>query len=188
MASLSFPFMTPMVWVHVPIEDPRAREVYDRHYSRQTPGADGIVAPGRRFLLMHEGPDGLAIWAVVYNQFRAPGWEHGRWFFRNSIFRNESGTLSSSLIESATKTTYDLWLRRYGPLPEQDLITEIDVEATRRRRSKRKSPGACYMHAGWELVSIVNPGHGRPTRATLRAPRWGRPDNRKDAACSEEST
>jgi hypothetical protein len=163
--SLAFDFGEPaQIWSHIPIEDPRARVIYDRHYSRQTVGAEGIVAPGERFLMMHEGVNGAAIWAVVRNRFR------GQWYWRNSIFRNESRTLSSLLIEDATRITYELWARRYGQLPPEDLITEIDIEATRARRSKRSPPGRCYLEAGWLFVREIDPGHGRPARVVLKAP------------------
>jgi hypothetical protein len=167
--------MTPQVWSHVPIEDPACREVYDRHYSRQTVGAEGLVAPGSRFLFRHEGSNGLAIWAVVRNRFKAPGWDEGVWYFRNSIFRNESGTLSSDLIRAATATTYEVWIRRYGALPPEDLITEIDIDATAHRRGKDHPPGYCYELAGWEWFKSMLAGHGRPRKAVYRAPRGDRP-------------
>jgi hypothetical protein len=100
--------LTPSLWRHVPVEYPPARELADRHYSRQTKGADGILAPGERFLLWHQGDGhGSAAWGVVRNRFRK------QWRFRNSLFRNESRTLSSELIREATKLSFVLWQRRY---------------------------------------------------------------------------
>lgn len=172
---LAMGFLAPQIWQHVPIEDPRAREVYDRHYSRQTVGADGLVAAGYRFLLMHFaeqfGGKGEAIWAVVRNRFKAPGWTQGRWYWRNAIFRNESTTPSSELIVAATATTYDLWERRYKELPPEDLISEIDIDATAKRRSKHNPPGHCYQVAGWEWFKSSLAGHGRGNKAVYRAPR-----------------
>jgi hypothetical protein len=128
--------LAPQLWSHIPVEDPRASALYDRHYSRQTIGADGVLAGGRRFLLWHEGPSGCALWGVVYNIFREV------WRWRNAIFRNESGTRSSDLIRAATDATYAMWLRRYKALPDVPLETEIDIDATAARRSKRNPPGA----------------------------------------------
>lgn len=165
--------LAPQLWKHVPIEDPRARALADRHYSRQTAGADGFVAPGQRFLLLHEGEQrehdatssGLAVWAVVRNRFR------GQYYWRNSLFRNESRTLSSDLIRAATEVSLEIWARRYGALPAEDLITEIDIAATSARRSRWVRPGRCYEAAGWIHVRDLDPGHGRPARAIWRAPR-----------------
>ncbi len=165
MTSLAFSFYVPQMWSHVPIESPKAREVFERHYSRETPGADGIVAPGERFLLWHEGPSGAAIWAVVRNRFR------GCWHWRNSIFRNESGTRSSDLIKGATETTLELWARRYRALPPEDLTTEVDIEATADHRSPWHGPGWCYKKAGWTPVRDTLREHGRSPKSIWKAPR-----------------
>lgn len=157
------------MWSHVPVEYAPARELADRHYSRQTKGADGILAPGERFLLWHDdalfgGAGKNAAWGVVRNRFRK------QWRFRNSLFRNESSTRSSDLIREATRQTFRLWQRRYHCIPDEPLETEIDIEATRARRSKRNPPGYCYLMAGWIHVRDLDPGHGRPARAIFRAP------------------
>lgn len=148
-------------WRHVPVQFRPARELADRHYSRQTIGADGILPGGWRFLLWH---DAGAAWGVCRNRFR------GRWRWRNTLFRNESSTLSSDLIRAATEETYALWLRRYKLLPTERLTTEIDVEATRQRRSRHHRPGHCYLMAGWEWLYDLEPGHGRPLRSVFAAP------------------
>ena len=186
MSSLAFDFgEATKLWRHVPVEYPPARELADRHYpnekrrraSRER-GDEGnvVLAAGWRFLLWHEGAPahrkalGVAGWGVVRNRFRAPGWTEGKWFFRNSFFRNETTTLSSDLIRAATEETYALWLRRYKALPPERLITEVDIVATSKRRSKRHPPGICYLKAGWEHLHDLDPGHGRPARAVFGAP------------------
>jgi hypothetical protein len=172
MASLAFDFLTPAIWEHVPIEDPRVRELADRHYSRQTIGAKGFVPGGRRFCLLHIGEPahkkalGRAGWAVCYNMDPT-----GVYQWRNTLFRNETKTLSSELVIAATAVTFDMWRRRYGELPVEDLITEIDIVATSRRRSKKSVPGKCYQDAGWIHVRDVEPGHGRSAKSIWRAPR-----------------
>jgi len=171
MTSLAFAFFTPQMWSHVPIEDPRAAKIFDGHYSRQSPGEDGLVAPGKRFLLMHEGSAGSAIWAVVRNRWKAPGWAKGVWYWRNSIFRNVSSTRSSDLIKGAVDVTYELWGRRYGlPLPAEGLTTEIDIEATREHRSPWHEPGWCYKKAGWTHVRDTPREHGRSAKSIWKAP------------------
>lgn len=155
------------LWNRIPIEDPYASRFFDRHYSRQTPGARGILAPGRRVLLWHEGPRGSALWGVVLNLDPV-----GVLRWRNSIFRNESGTLSSVLIAHALLTTWAFWIRAYDDCPPLDLTTEIDIAVTRRRRSKRHEPGHCYLMAGWRTVRRIADGHGRRAKVELAAPRW----------------
>lgn len=153
------------LWRHVPIEYPPARELADRHYPRQTPGAKGFMAGGRRFLLWHQGPKGAAAWGVLLNLDPV-----GALRWRNVLFRNESGTQSSDLIIAATRETYALWRRRYRELPNLPLTTEVEIEATRRRRSKRHPPGWCYLCAGWTKVRDIPAGHGRPAKVELAAP------------------
>lgn len=169
MASLAFDFAGPQLWEHVPVEYPPARDLKRRHYPRQNKDGEGILAPGERFLLWHDdrhfgGTGKHAAWGVVRNRF------HGRWYFRNSFFRNESSTLSSELIREATKQTFLLWHRRYHAIPSEPLRTEVDIEATRSRRSKRHPPGHCYLMAGWRHVGDIEPGHGRPAQAIFYAP------------------
>lgn len=164
--TLAFSFLTPQVWSHVPIEDPRARELADRHYSRQTVGAKGFVPAGQRFCLLHEDAGGRAVWAVCRNMDPT-----GRVQWRNTIFRNESAMLSSDLIRAATTATFEMWKRRYGAMPAEELTTEIDIIATAGRRSKRSRPGRCYELAGWIHVKDMEPGHGRSAKAIWRAPR-----------------
>lgn len=96
------------LWSEAPREDSLAAELADGHYSRQTPGADGFLAPGASLVLVHRGARGLAVWGVVLNVFR------GRLRWRNTIFRNVSGTLSSVLIAAATRVTYQSWIADRG--------------------------------------------------------------------------
>jgi hypothetical protein len=72
----------------------------------------------------------------------------------NSFFRNEGPTLSSELVRAAVALTVDIW----GPLPARGIITFIDAEKTKRRRSKRARPGACYHHAGWREIGVTGGG------------------------------
>lgn len=160
------------LWHHVPIEDPRIAALVDDHendgksphYSRQTPGAKGTIGPGWRFALWHDGPRGGAAWGVVLSRFM------GNWYWRNSLFHNASGTLSSVLIDHATRETYALWERRYRVLPEVPLITEIDPVATAKRRSQHHPPGHCYYEAGWTFLREAPAAHGRTLKHILAAP------------------
>lgn len=59
-----------VLWRRVKRCDVAARELADRHYSRQTPGAQDFMPPGRTFVMLT--PDDRAVWGVVENQ--APKW------------------------------------------------------------------------------------------------------------------
>lgn len=153
-----------VMWIPMGIEDPRGAALADRHYSRQTIGAKGYAPPGKRFAL-HYRDVGEAVWVVVYNRDIT-----GAWRWRNTLFRNETHTLSSTLIVAATSATYQRWRQRYGETPPKMLTTEIDIEATRARRGKRNEPGHCYLIAGWRKVRDIAKGHGRPAKVELVAP------------------
>lgn len=153
------------LWARAPREDSLCAELADGHYSRQTPGADGFLAAGQCVVLHHRGAKGGATWGVLFN--RDPV---GAWRWRNSIFRNISGTLSSLLIWDAVRTTYAEWRATYGELPDYPLRTEVDIEATRARRSKNSPPGKCYYDAGWTFVRDIPKGHGRSAKVELEAP------------------
>lgn len=59
-----------VLWRRVKRCDVAAREMADRHYSRQTPGAQEFMPPGRTFVMLT--PDDRAVWGVIENQ--APKW------------------------------------------------------------------------------------------------------------------
>lgn len=151
------------LWLRVTKWDARAASLADRHYSRQTVGASQVLPPGKTLLLLTA--DARAVWGVVLNMDPT-----GRVRWRNSIFRNESRARSSALIRAATSTTYALWHARYGALPEVSLTTEVDIEATRARRGRRRPPGYCYLKAGWRKVRDIPAGHGRSAKVELMAP------------------
>lgn len=131
------------MWHRVNKWSKRAAELADRHYSRQTIGSDQVLGPGETLLLLTPTSD--AVWGVVHNM--EPASDRMRW--RVTIFRNESVSRSSSLIEVATTMTLEAWPRRYERLPTEPLMTEVNAEKTRRKRD----PGRCFRRAGWELWS-----------------------------------
>lgn len=131
-------------WVSVKKTDPRARDLADRHYSRQTPGAACFTPPGRCVTLLTECE--RAIWAVVLNMDPA-----GALRWRVAIFRNEGAGLSSDLIRSATDETHRAWLDRYGEIPRVRLTTEVDPLAVR----PKADPGYCFLMAGWDRIGVT---------------------------------
>lgn len=164
-AQLAMHWPVSSLWARAPREDSLSAELADRHYSRQTPGADGFIAAGKCVVLYHRGPKGGATWGVLFN--RDPV---GAWRWRNSIFHNSSGTLSSLLITDAVRCTYREWVNTYDALPSVPLRTEIGIAETAARRSKRSPPGKCYYEAGWTFVRDIPAGHGRTAKVELEAP------------------
>lgn len=81
-------------WWVVKRTDIRARLLADRHYSRQTPGADEFLSSGKTLVMVT--PCGRAVWGIIEN--RVPNGPELRW--RCAIFRNEGAGLSSELIAS----------------------------------------------------------------------------------------
>lgn len=156
-------------WIVVSGSDRRALDVVDgrgafegmgEHYSRRTRDAKTFTGCGQELVLLHRSL--RAVWACVYQRTPAApgtGASRGRagmtdvkprYIWRNMLFRNLGGGLSSDLIRSATATTYHEWRKKYGTLPPERLRTEVDV-----RRVKSKNPGFCYIAAGWDKGKVV---------------------------------
>jgi hypothetical protein len=132
--------------------DPDARWLADRHYNRQTPGADGFVPPGRCFVLKTRArsPWGrwpAAVWVTSWQEFTLHRWA-GAWV--NSLFRYEAvadGLVASDLIRWAVAHT-----RHYWPaVPAEGIITFVD----RRAVEAKPIPGWCYLRAGWSRVGVT---------------------------------
>lgn len=124
-------------WTPTTRTDVRARDLADRHYSRQTIGARDFMASGRTLVMLVEN---WAVWGVIENLDPV-----GALRWRCSIFRNEGPVLSSALIREATDRTYAYWRAHYGGLPPVGLTTEVDPAKTRHKRD----PGRCFVKAGW---------------------------------------
>jgi hypothetical protein len=118
--------------------DPVARGLADRHYSRQTVGAEQFVPPGRCLVL--RTLDGTAYWVTSwpYAEYVHHAWP-GAWVC--SAFRNEGAFLSSDLILDAVAATR-YW---FDPPPASGMLTFIDPDQVRRKRD----PGRCFRKAGF---------------------------------------
>lgn len=135
-------------WQQVKRCDSRARELADRHYSRQTPGAVDFMASGKTFVLLAEFHSGIqpltrAAWGAIENLDPS-----GTRRFRCSIFRNETPWISSYLIREATRLTQARWWRSEHWRGSPSLTTEVDPSKTRHKRD----PGRCFRKAGWRHV------------------------------------
>ena len=67
----------------------------------------------------------------------------------NSLFRNETGWLSSDLITLAVAHTLTEW-----EPPELGIVSFVDASRTR----DKKDPGRCYREAGWNHVGFTKSG------------------------------
>lgn len=128
--------------------DPRARELADRHYNRQSIGAKNFAPPGRTLVLYCETPTGRAFWITSYPfmEYVHHAWA-GAWMC--SAFRNEGAARSSDLIVQAVAATR--WY--FGPVPPLGMVTFVDP-----KKIKAGNPGYCYKCAGFEKVGATGKG------------------------------
>ena len=126
-----------MRWTLSHRSDPRARVLADRHYNRQSIGADGFVPPGRCMVLLSTCARAFWVTSWPFAEYVKHAWG-GAWIC--SAFRNEGAGLSSELIREAVAATCWRW-----PVPAQGMITFVDEDKVRHKRD----PGRCYGKAGF---------------------------------------
>lgn len=126
--------------------DPRGVALADRHYNRRAIGAPQFVPPGRAVVLRHDD-DALWVTSWPFAEYVRHAWP-GAWV--NSLFRNESSELSSTLILEAVAITRGVW----PDVPALGLITFVDAGKVRRKRD----PGRCYRKAGFTHVGFTKGG------------------------------
>lgn len=120
--------------------DPVGRDVADRHYNRQSIGAQDFVPPGRCLVLT--APGALWVTSWPYQEFTKHEWA-GAWV--SSTFRRESGdVLASDLIRAAVAATRWKWPN----VPDLGMVSFVNPRLIRHKRD----PGRCYRKAGFRLV------------------------------------
>jgi hypothetical protein len=129
-----------MIWRISYRADPKAADIADRHYSRQSIGSPQFVPPGRCFVLV--ATIGKAYWVTSwpFAEYVKHAWP-GAWIC--SAFRNEEGSagLSSDLIRQAIAATRWQW----PEIPDIGMITFINIKKIRHKRD----PGRCFLRAGF---------------------------------------
>lgn len=153
-----------MRWLVTTRADPWARQLADRHYNRQNPGAQQFAPPGRCVVLRADTASGRAVWITSwpFAEYVKHEWA-GAWV--NTLFRNEGAGLSSELILEAIAATRWLaprlptWVfeddaqtrRAVEGVPALGIVTFVDAKKVRAKRH----PGYCYRRAGFELVGTT---------------------------------
>lgn len=128
--------------------DPQVRPLADRHYNRQSVGAQDFVPPGRCLVLKTVPVDAYWITSWPFAEFVKHQWA-GAWI--NSAFRREHGALlASEMIEAAVAAT----LYRWPEPPALGMVTFVDAEKVRHKRD----PGRCYRKAGFRHVGWTEGG------------------------------
>lgn len=138
-----------MAWTRVPKFHREACLLADRHYSRRKPGTNQFMPPGQTIVLFRPG--------AVFGWWRPrPGIRamNGLDGWTCTIFRNETGELSSALILEAER-----FIDQCGP---DGLITYVFD-----RKVRSVNPGACFKAAGYERT-----GRSRDGRKTLLQKPW----------------
>lgn len=125
--------------------DKRALPLADRHYNRQKIGSPQFVPPGRCIVLLTENADALWVTSWPFTQYVKHAWG-GLWV--NSMFRNESGILSSVLIREAVAVTRSIWTE------PTEIVTFINREKVRKKRDF----GRCYRRAGFKIAGETKGG------------------------------
>lgn len=116
-----------------------ACRIADTHYSRQKIGSPQFVAAGSPIVLIGR----KALWVSLEQKFQDHDWK-GAW--NNTLFKNESGELSSELIIQACAVT-----RAYWGVNPHGIITMIDTKKVR----WKKHFGYCYRKAGFVEVGYT---------------------------------
>lgn len=125
------------LWRVVSKFNKNAIALFDRHYSRQTPGGE-VGPPGRKLVLLT--PNNDALWCTHYPNPKL-AMDHLD-SYRCVVFRNESSYRSSLLIRMAVEVTEIVW----GLSPVDGWVTWVD-----QTKIRSVNPGFCFKQAGWWL-------------------------------------
>lgn len=133
-------------WLSVKDGDPRAFDLFSRHYSYHD-YADGRRRPGyrNRFLIMGPGEKLVLLGADERALF---GWRRYHdasqgYCVSCTVFRNEGDRRSSDLIREAAALAWARW-------PGERLVTYVNP-----REVKSGSPGYCFLKAGWRWCGVT---------------------------------
>lgn len=134
--------MSPLWWI-TKDGDARARQLFDRHYSRRN-YADGrspklFVGPGEKLVLSTWEGDALFVWRRFID-------DSGQSGVNCAIFRNESKHKSSELVRQADAIADYCW-------PSERHYTFVNAG-----RIRSNNPGCCFKVAGWRECGLTKAG------------------------------
>jgi hypothetical protein len=137
-----------MNWFTTTDRDWDAISIYKRHYSarkykdgRANLRSKGFLGPGEKMVLITSRANALFCW--VYSKI---GHINGQKGVCCTIFRNESGILSSELIKEAVEIGQSRW-------PGKRMFTYINSAKIR-----STNPGYCFIKAGWKPCGYTKGG------------------------------
>ena len=143
------------VWYSVSDKDPRAVQLYLRHYSArsnrskprqmaaQAKGREGgIVGTSDYLALMTRNYDALFVWKRYPDGVSRDGKQRG---VVCSVFRNEGPTLSSALIREADSLAWRRW-------PGERHYTYVWDDKVKTSKHRGRNPvGWCFQKADWRV-------------------------------------
>lgn len=137
-------------WLSVKDGDPRAFDLFSRHYSYYQYADRRRLLHGyrNRFLIMGPGEKLLLLGADERALF---GWRRGNdasqgYGVSCTVFRNEGDRRSSDLIREADELAWERW-------PERRHFTYVNPRAVASR-----NPGYCFLMAGWRKCGTTKGG------------------------------
>lgn len=125
--------------------DPEGVALADKHYNRRKVGSPQFVPPGACLVFIRDGGDAVWTTSNPLPEYVRHEWA-GAWV--NTLFRNESNTLSSELITQAVAASRTFW-----EPPPLGIVTFVDATKVR-----STNPGFCYLMAGWKHVGFTKGG------------------------------
>lgn len=123
-----------------------SRDIADRHYNRQSPGAVGFVPPGRCLVLHDHVAEALWVTSWPFAEYTKHEWA-GAWI--NSTFRKEGEGVASEMIRQAVAATRAF----FGEPPPLGMVTFVNRAKVEPTRVRGKDVwGWTYRKAGFKEV------------------------------------
>jgi len=122
----------------------------DNHYSRQKPGTNQFMPPGRTMVLRNN--EGTIVFGWLWQEKR----DDKQVGYNCSIFRNESKRKASEVILEAEAMVFQKW----GPNRIFTYVDQLKILNTRQ-------PGRCFLKAGWKYVKDEQGKRYRSTNGLL---------------------
>lgn len=138
-----------MIWHLSWRADPFARDIADRHYNRQTPGAAQFAPTGSCVVFKALTSTGRAFWvtSAPFAEYVKHEWA-GAWIC--SAFRNEKAGKAHQMVLEAVAATRAF----YGEPPALGMVTFVDETKVQPfiTPKGRKIYGQCFRQAGFKEV------------------------------------